>query len=192
VADADPTLLPWGYGVDRVTAMVVDPTRLLVYWEVTDEGIARARARLAPAAQEAATLALRIYDVTSIIFDGTNAHAHGEQPIERRHRQWTFEIGRPGSTVVVEVGLRDADGRFVRMARSRRADFPRLEPVAAGAAAWRTLTEQAWTLGAPADPVADVAAPDPRSGQQVAFMGPADRPARGGSSEWPYARTEEA
>ena len=75
VADADPTLLPWGYGVDRVTAMVVDPTRLLVYWEVTDEGIARARARLAPPAQEAATLALRIYDVTSIIFDGTNAHA---------------------------------------------------------------------------------------------------------------------
>jgi hypothetical protein len=31
--------IPWGYGQDRVTAMVVDPERLYVYWEVTDEAI---------------------------------------------------------------------------------------------------------------------------------------------------------
>src|SRR5262249_47357516 len=32
--------IPWGYGQDRVTAMVIDPERLYVYWEVTDEAIA--------------------------------------------------------------------------------------------------------------------------------------------------------
>jgi len=34
--DADPAPMPqhipWGYGYDRVTAMVIDPERLYVYW----------------------------------------------------------------------------------------------------------------------------------------------------------------
>jgi hypothetical protein len=38
--------IPWGYGQDRVTAMVVDRERLFVYWEVTDEAIERARVGL--------------------------------------------------------------------------------------------------------------------------------------------------
>src|SRR5262245_8708297 len=45
--------IPWGYGVDRVTAMTVDPERLYVYWEVTDQAIARGRAGLGPAGRDA-------------------------------------------------------------------------------------------------------------------------------------------
>src|SRR5262249_51746364 len=45
-ADVEP--IPWGYGQDRVTTMVVDPEHLYVYWEVTDEAIEQARARLGP------------------------------------------------------------------------------------------------------------------------------------------------
>ncbi len=42
----EPVDIPWGYGEDRVTAMAVDPERLYVYWEVTDDAIERARAEL--------------------------------------------------------------------------------------------------------------------------------------------------
>ncbi|MES1164637.1 MAG: hypothetical protein ABUR63_02675, partial [Verrucomicrobiota bacterium] len=38
--------IPWGYGRDRVTAMVVDPDRLFIYWETLDESIAKARDQL--------------------------------------------------------------------------------------------------------------------------------------------------
>ena len=55
--------------------MPVDPDRLCVYWEVTDDGIARARAGLG-AGGPGAWLALRVYDVTGRIFDGTNAHSY--------------------------------------------------------------------------------------------------------------------
>src|SRR5947209_1470559 len=65
--------IPWGYDHDRITAMVVDPNRLYVYWELTDPAIERARRALGPAGKEA-WLNLRIYDITGRIFDGTNAH----------------------------------------------------------------------------------------------------------------------
>ena len=35
--------IPWTYGEIRVTAMPVDPNRLFVYWELSDEAIAQAR-----------------------------------------------------------------------------------------------------------------------------------------------------
>src|SRR3954464_11110310 len=34
-----PEHIPWGYGRDRLTAMVVDPNRLYLYWELTDHSI---------------------------------------------------------------------------------------------------------------------------------------------------------
>jgi hypothetical protein len=138
VPEPMPEHIPWGYGQDRVTAMVVDPDRLYVYWEVTDEAIARARAGLGADGSQAA-LALRVYDVTGRLFDGTNAHDFFDQRIERGDRQWFFHIGRPTATVCVEVGLRAPDGRFVRIARSGRADFPRRTPAPDGPPQWLTV-----------------------------------------------------
>ena len=45
--------IPWGYGQDRVTAMAVDPERLYVYWELTDEALEHARAGLGPGGRDA-------------------------------------------------------------------------------------------------------------------------------------------
>ncbi|HEY6476516.1 MAG TPA: DUF4912 domain-containing protein, partial [Polyangia bacterium] len=56
-----PDNIPWGYGYDRITAMVIDPERLYVYWEVTDEAVEAARAGLGPAGA-GAWLNLRVYD----------------------------------------------------------------------------------------------------------------------------------
>jgi hypothetical protein len=130
--------IPWGYGQDRVTAMVVDPERLFVYWEVTDEAIARARPELGAGGATAA-LSLRVYDVSGRIFDGTNAHDYFDHAIARGDRQWFFSIGKPSSTAVVELGLKSDEGYFVRIARSGRADFPRREPVGPGGVEWLTV-----------------------------------------------------
>jgi hypothetical protein len=121
--------------------MAVDPHRLFVYWELTDEAIERARAVLDPDA-DAATLVLRVYDITGRIFDGTNAHGHFDHPISRDDRRWFFDIHKPGSVAVVELGLRSAQGRFVKIARSSRAEFPRDRPPAAGAPGWLTVRVQ--------------------------------------------------
>jgi hypothetical protein len=135
---AESTDIPWGYGKDRVTAAALDPNRLYVYWEVTDEAIARARAALGAAGGDA-WLNLRVYDTTGILFDGTNAHHHFDHGLGRSERQWFFEIRRPTSTAFVELGLRARDGGFARIARSNRVDFPRTEPAPWSDPEWMTV-----------------------------------------------------
>jgi uncharacterized protein len=150
--------IPWGYGHDRVTAMAVDADRLFVYWEVTDDAIARARDGLGPGGA-GAVLALRVYDVTARIFDGTNAHAYFDHTVARTDRQWFFSIGKPTSTVVVELGLESDEGYFVRVARSGRVDFPRREPVGQGGVEWLTVRT---ATGEPGEPTPEMhAAPPP-------------------------------
>ena len=158
-AKPPPAHIPWSYGYDRVTAIVVDPDRLYVYWEVTDEAITRARGALGPGGRDA-WLDLRVYDVTGRLFDGTNAHGYVDQRVERSDRQWFFDVGRPTSTAVVEVGLRSHEGYFVRIARSGRADFPRREPAAPGGVEWLTVHTASGDVGPTVPGTAPAPAPE--------------------------------
>jgi hypothetical protein len=133
-----PDTIPWSYGYDRVTAMAVDPDRLFVYWEVTDDAIARARAALGPGGKDA-WLGLRIYDTTDRIFDGTNAHSYLDHRIERSDRHWFFHIGKPSSSAFVDVGLKSREGFFAKIVRSGRVEFSRKEPTAWGEPEWLSV-----------------------------------------------------
>ncbi|HVR63224.1 MAG TPA: DUF4912 domain-containing protein, partial [Polyangia bacterium] len=143
-----PRHIPWGYGQDRVTAMVVDPDRLFVYWEVTDDAIARARRELGKDGA-GAWLSLRVYDITGRLFDGTNAHSYFDHKIERGDRQWFFDINKPTSGACVEVGLKSGEGFFVKVARSGRVEFPRRDPVPGGHVEWLTVTTASGPHAAP-------------------------------------------
>lgn len=129
----EPQAIPWGYDKNRVTAAAVDPRRLFVYWELRDDALASARTRLAGGDT---WLNLRVYDTTERLFDGTNANSYFDQRVERHDRQWFFEIGKPSSTAVVELGVKDNEGHFVVVCRSGRVDFPRNRPVDYGAPEW--------------------------------------------------------
>jgi hypothetical protein len=133
-----PENIPWGYGTDRVTAMAVDPDRLYVYWEITEEALAAARAGLGRAGEEA-WLNVRVYDISGRLFDGTNAHSYFDHRLERHDRQWFFDIRRPSSSACAEVGVRSEEGYFVKIARSGRVDFPRREPAPGGAVEWLSV-----------------------------------------------------
>jgi hypothetical protein len=154
-----PDHIPWGYGYDRVTAMVVDPERLYVYWEVTDEAVSAARAGLGPAGA-GAWLNLRVYDISGRLFDGTNAHSYFDHRIERHDRQWFFAINKPTSSATVEVGLKSEEGFFVKIVRSGRVEFPRREPVGGGPVEWLTVrTSGEMIHGASGDQAAAASGP---------------------------------
>ncbi len=160
--------IPWGYGEDRVTALLVDPDRLYVYWEVTDEAIAAARERLGTGGASA-WLNLRVYDVTGRIFDGTNARSYFDHRVERHDRQWFFTLARPGTTACVELGLKSEEGYFVRIARSGRVDFPRAEVAPPGEVEWLTVQSasgepaERFTAPPPIGPGGPAPAPDERA-----------------------------
>src|SRR4051812_6915420 len=139
-AREEPRTIPWSYSMDRVTAMPVDPERLFVYWEVTDDAIAQARAQLGNGGP-GAWLNLRYYDVTDRLFDGTNAHSTFDHKIERHDRQWFFAVNKSSSQAVVDVGLLSHEGYFAKIARSGRVDFPRRGPVAWSDPEWMSVRE---------------------------------------------------
>jgi hypothetical protein len=145
-AEPMPKDIPWGYGYDRITAMAVDPMRLYVYWEATDDAIAAARANLG-AAGERAWLNVRVYDITGRLFDGTNAHSYFDHRVERHERQWFFGIDKPTSTACAELGLKSEEGYFVKIVRTGRVEFPRNEPVGGGGTEWLSVRAATGPVG---------------------------------------------
>jgi hypothetical protein len=133
-----PGTIPWSYSYERVTGMAVDPDRLFVYWEVTDDAIERARKSLGKAGKDA-WLNLRIYDTTDRIFDGTNAHSYFDHRVERGDRHWFFQIGKPSSSAFVDIGLKSSEGFFAKIVRSGRVEFSRREPAAWGEPEWLSV-----------------------------------------------------
>jgi len=172
--------IPWGYGRDKVAAMAVDPERLFVYWEVTDEAIARARTELGASGDDA-WLDLRVHDVTGLVFDGGNAHHVVDVGVARSDRQWFLQIGRPTSEVIVEIGLLARDGRFAKVARSHRVEFPRREPAPPAAPEWLDVRPVAHGGGRPHFEIQ----------RAVTHAASAPRHAEtGGEREWNAARGE--
>jgi hypothetical protein len=131
--------LPWGYGEDRITAVVRDPDSAYLYWELTDEGIASARARLGPEGQHG-WCNVRVYDTTGRDFDGTNANDYFDIRVDRTDREYYLMIRRPTSSMHVEIGVRTSEGFFQSICRSGRADFPRSAPSPNASLEWMTIT----------------------------------------------------
>jgi hypothetical protein len=131
--------LPWGYGEDRITAMVRDPDSAYLYWEVSDEAIAAARSRLGPAGP-AGWVNLRIYDTSGRDFDGTNANDYFDIGVDRNDREHYVMVRRPGSSMHAEIGVRTHEGYFQAIARSGRVDFPRSQPSPNATLDWMTVT----------------------------------------------------
>jgi hypothetical protein len=135
----DASELPWGYGENRVTAIVRDPDSAYLYWEITDQAIERARAGLG-AGGAGGWCNLRVYDTTGREFDGTNANDYFDIRVERNDREYFLMIRRPTSVIHVEVGVKSHEGYFQPIARSGRAEFPRNDPSPNASLDWMTVT----------------------------------------------------
>jgi len=118
-----PAEVPHHYNDNNIALMVRDPHWAFSYWEVTQAKLESERAALDGAGRDA-WLALRLYDVTDVAFDGSNAHGHYDIGIYDRVGNWYINTGMPGRSFVVDLGLKTGDGRFVTLARSNAVRTP--------------------------------------------------------------------
>lgn len=114
--------IPWGYGQTRITAIARDPHCIFAYWEFPDEALERARKSISC---PDAPCALRVYETTFRLFDGTNAHGYFDVGVDRSTNRYYFHLGRPCTTFIIDVGVRGPDGRFATIARSGAVETPR-------------------------------------------------------------------
>ncbi len=117
--------LPEGYGDNRIVLMVRDPFWLFTYWEIRKDAFDKVRNALGILAHSA-KIVLRVYDVTDIIFNGTNAHKHFDSEVPGSARSWYVNVGEPNRSFCVDIGFLAPNGTFRILARSNTVKMPRI------------------------------------------------------------------
>jgi hypothetical protein len=144
--------LPYGYGEEKIALMVRDPYLVHAYWEVTPARIEREKAWFGWNSK----LAVRIYDVTGINFDGRNALGYFDQEVFERLGSWYFDVGRPSHSFIADVGLLSPEGKFLTLARSNHISMPRDGVSDVLDEEWMLVDEEFWKLygfpGGPSSP----------------------------------------
>ncbi len=129
--------LPRSYEETKIVLLVRDPYWVHVYWDVSREALLKAKAELGKEWDSAKSV-LRVYDVTGIEFDGTNAHSSFDIEITGGANNWYIHTGVPNRTFCVEIGIRAPSGKFIALARSNKATTPRDAP--------SDITDEKWMV----------------------------------------------
>ena len=132
--------LPEGYGEEKIVFMARDPSVAYTYWEVTQARIEKEKAWLGWNSR----LSVRIYDITGIQFDGTNANAYYDQDVTESAGTWYFDLDRPSHSFCADLGLLSPKGRFLTLARSNYITMPRDSVSDEIDAEWILMDEEYW------------------------------------------------
>lgn len=116
------------YGESRVVLLPVQPYLIHAYWDVTHNDIEKAKQRLGDDYRKSQAI-LRFYDVTNIIYDGTNAHGFFDVDIDLQSQNWYVDLWSPDKSYFVDLGFKTGDGFFLSLARSGVARTPCAWPV---------------------------------------------------------------
>lgn len=106
--------LPAEYGENSITLMTVDPNKLFAFWEVRKDTLAI----------YTGNLNIRLYDVTGVDFDGTNANNYFDIPVNERIGSWYIDVG-PEKEFITDIGIVNPQGIFSTIARSNKVSTPR-------------------------------------------------------------------
>lgn len=112
---------------DYASLSMVYPRRGCVHWHVTEKTLESLRKKHAPALHDARMI-VRVYDVTDLIFDGSNAHLFFDLEVGSSRGIYYFDNQRTARNYIAEAGLRGRDGSFHPAARSGTAYFDRDRP----------------------------------------------------------------
>jgi hypothetical protein len=129
--------LPYEYGQDKIILQVRDPWWIHAYWEVQAKTFQSLKEQLRDEFYRAKRI-LRIYDISHIIFNGSNAHRFFDIQINEHTNNWYIDTGGPGRSWCVDLGLLLANGRFIMIVRSNTVTTPIEGP------SW--ITDEEWMI----------------------------------------------
>jgi len=132
-----PQDLPYQYDQDRVVLQVRDPRWVHTYWELRGQTLDQLKNRFGDDFRRSKKV-LRVYDVTNIIFNGSNANSFFDIQINDFANSWYIDTGGPGRFWCVDLGLMLPDGRFITIVRSNIVQTPLEGP------SW--VTDEEWMI----------------------------------------------
>ncbi len=102
--------LPQTYQKDKLVMMPINPYWYYLYWDFSPSN--------STFVQTIGRIVLRVYDVTFIEFDGTNAHRTFEIPLSHGVRNYYINLPMPGAHYLAEIGYYDESGQYRSLLRS--------------------------------------------------------------------------
>jgi len=115
--------LPNGYNVTKLIGMVRDPYWVYLYWDF--DGATNNRiGELYKSYGEGLYPIIRIYEITNILFNGSNANKFWDVEINLDARNWYLYLGEPDKSFIFDIGLVDYNGTFYLLARSNVIRMP--------------------------------------------------------------------
>lgn len=133
--------LPAKYNETRLTLLIKDPLWIFAYWDITPGSIAALRKRIGDEVDRSQVI-LRLYDVTHINFDGTNANNSFDLDVGAHSNNWYINIWCDNVTYCGEIGMRTPAGRFHPLARSNFIHIPRAGYSPRTENIWMKVTDQ--------------------------------------------------
>jgi len=125
------------YGDDRIVLLVRDSWWLHTYWELTPQTMDSFKNKLGDSFHSAKPV-LRVYDVTSVIFNGSNANRFFDIEINYDANNWYVDTQGPGRSWCIDLGLKLANGQFITILRSNTVQTPLDGP------SW--ITDEEWMI----------------------------------------------
>jgi len=187
VAEPPPSALPSGYNDNRLVLLARDPYWLYAYWDFSAEQISAALAQLDT--QNVRPI-MRIFDVTYIDFDGTNAWTQMDIELTPFATNWYVPVPRSDASYCVEVGYQAPDGRFARLGRSNAVTTPREGVSPNTTPQWFTPPERQPSATPPSEshPLPLAASQPTTSSGRETLSSPSAPPAVKHPSSWSLAR----
>ncbi len=112
---------------DAIALLMVHPRMGHVTWQAREQSVGDFKSRHGGALSNA-SLIVRVYDVTDIIFDGFNAHMFFDLDVGTPAGNYYFKVDRLARNYQAEIGLRNPQGMFHPLSRSNTAFFDRDRP----------------------------------------------------------------
>lgn len=131
--------LPSGYNDNRFILLARDPHWLYAYWDFSTEEISTTLTQLG--SREVRPI-LRVFDITYIDFDGTNAWNQVDIELTPFATNWYIPVPHPAASYCAEVGYQSPDGRFAALGRSNVVTTPRNGTSAEATLRWVTPPEK--------------------------------------------------
>ncbi|MGC9139812.1 DUF4912 domain-containing protein [Athalassotoga sp.] len=122
--------LPSTYYKDKLVGLEINQNWIYLYWDFSPQTyeIIKNHPRVV----------LRVYDVTYIEFNGTNAHRTFEMEIDEKMRKYYVYVPQPGADYLAEIGYKENE-RFIPILRSNLVSTPPSMPRMAQMELWMDL-----------------------------------------------------
>jgi hypothetical protein len=129
--------LPYQYDQDKIVLQVRDPWWIHAYWELKGATFEKLRDELSDEFFSAKRI-LRVYDVSQIIFNGSNARRFFDIEVGPDANNWYIDTAGPGRSWCIDLGLLLPSGRFITIVRSNTVHTPIEGP------SW--ITDEEWMI----------------------------------------------